>query len=799
MLKHYFKFAIRNFRSNKTIFAGSLATLCLGALCISLLFSYVYNELTMDEFHENIDNVHMVLMKTSPQTEWQSPYRFNTLDYPEIEHSTGIIPFTEDELKFRYNDKTYTPLSIVVDSSFFKVFDFNLKIGDKNTILKDFQSVILTEAFSTKIFGSENPIGKEVVVKGRIGEDIHIVKGIVEVPSNSSMEFDFILPSNYDFAKYSRGLTHYFLAKKDFDKNAFNKKIDTINNGVPNVYPQLTESKTMAMSFKDIYFDLDLNKLKENLLLKSGNKKHVDTLIIVMLVILLISILNFTNLQIVNVNSIVKNIAISKVNGAFKRHIIYQRIIENIILILLSALLITLLYNLILPYFNAFTKVPLSPPTWQIFITNASILFLITSIGLIYPMFAISRILITESLKGINDNQKLTGKKTIIVLQYALTFVLVISSIVVTNQLNLMLSKDLGFNSEHVMQVKLYYAPPFNRDMMNIDISREERDAYMKKLLEKPEYINNQLASFSGIKKMGKGRSPLDVFHIDWKTKAESAQYESLNTLTITTECQEVFGFQLLEGRFFDKEQDKERGHKMIINEAAKKYWGIKDIEHVKIDNRFWGENYEIIGVVKDFNYEHLSSTPQPLIILYWEESEADYFIQFYNNENQETITQIQQLFNEINPNQPFNYTFLSDNIAALYDKEKRLSTIYIIFTIIALLISAIGLFTIALYDTQRRIKEIGVRKVNGATINDILVMLNKDFIKWVFVAFIISCPIAYYAMSKWLENFAYKTNLNWWVFALAGIFTLIIALLTVSWQSYQAATQNPVDSLRDE
>src|SRR5690606_16583654 len=160
---------------------------------------------------------------------------------------------------------------------------------------------------------------------------------------------------------------------------------------------------------------------------------------------------------------------------------------------------------------------------------------------------------------------------------------------------------------------------------------------------------------------------------------------------------------------------------------------------------------------------------PQPLIILYWEESEADYFIQFYNNKNQEAITQIQKLFNEVNPNQPFNYTFLSDNIAALYDKEKRLSTIYIIFTIIALLISAIGLFTIALYDTQRRIKEIGVRKVNGATIQDILIMLNKDFIKWVFVAFIIACPIAYYAMSKWLENFAYKTNLSWWVFALAG------------------------------
>ena len=156
-------------------------------------------------------------------------------------------------------------------------------------------------------------------------------------------------------------------------------------------------------------------------------------------------------------------------------------------------------------------------------------------------------------------------------------------------------------------------------------------------------------------------------------------------------------------------------------------------------------------------------------------------------------------MFNEVNPNQTFNYTFLSDDIAALYDKEKRLSTIYILFTIIALLISAIGLFTIALYDTQRRVKEIGIRKVNGATINEIMLMLNRDFMKWVVIAFVIACPIAYYAMSKWLEGFAYKTPLSWWVFALAGLSTLVIALLTVSWQTYRAATRNPVKSLRDE
>lgn len=203
--------------------------------------------------------------------------------------------------------------------------------------------------------------------------------------------------------------------------------------------------------------------------------------------------------------------------------------------------------------------------------------------------------------------------------------------------------------------------------------------------------------------------------------------------------------------------------------------------------------------MVKDFNYEHLSAKPKPLIMVYFEDPKAEYFIKFHKNKTQEGIQQIEALFKEVNPNQLFKYTFLSDEIATLYQKEKRLSTIYIIFTIIALLISAIGLFTIALYDTQKRIKEIGIRKVNGATTKEIMFILNKDFIKWVIIAFVIASPIAYYAMNNWLENFAYKTPLSLWVFALACVFTLIIALLTVSWQTYKAATQNPVKSLKDE
>ncbi len=208
---------------------------------------------------------------------------------------------------------------------------------------------------------------------------------------------------------------------------------------------------------------------------------------------------------------------------------------------------------------------------------------------------------------------------------------------------------------------------------------------------------------------------------------------------------------------------------------------------------------YEIIGVVKDFNYEHLATKPEPLVMVYYNDIESPFYIEFQDGQVERGLKFVKILFHKTNLNETFHYSFLSDEIADLYQKEKRLSTIYILFTIIALTISAIGLFTIALYETRRRIKEVALRRVNGASIKEIVSMLNKDFIKWVGIAFVIAVPITYYAMSKWLENFAYKTTLSWWVFALAGVFTLVIALLTVSWQSYRAATRNPVEALRDE
>lgn len=795
MLKHYIKIAVRNFRANKVIFTGNIITLCLGTLCISLLFSYVHNELSMDDFHNDEKEIYMVTMKSSSKSEWISPFGFKYNDYPEIENATSIINYFEDEVKLKHKNYTYTPKGIVADSSFLKIFNFKMAIGNRATLLKDAEAIILSEAYSKKMFGDTNPIGQEVQVKMHMHQGTHTVKGIVKVPVNSSLKFDYIIPNANK--EYGRRGMHFINVKKGFDKEIFNKKIINSNNNVPNFYPQLKESITKIVGFNELYFSIEYDSMKKRSLFSTGNKNNVDILLIIIFIILFITTLNYSNLQIVSTNLASKNIIVSKVNGAQKKHLFYRKIIENLILIGIVTLIISVAYNYVLPFFNDFVKVSLGPPIWKVITINIIILLTIITIGLIYPVIAINRFSV---IKKANQNLKfLKGKNVIVVVQYILAFVLLISSIIVDRQLQLMLKKDLGFNSNNIIKIKLYHEPPY--DPQSINWSNERKAEEFKKTKEIPQYINDKLASFSTIKNISQGNSPINTFSIDWKRKGDNSKYQSLNSINISPNHLNLFDLKVIEGQFFQKNITKQRGKQILINEAAKLHFGITDISKTKILNKYWSskEGYQIIGVVKDFNYEHLSKKPKPLIMVYFGNSDSEYFIQFHKNKVQEGIQQIEEVFNTVNPHQTFKYSFLSDEISALYQKEKRLATVYTLFTIIALLISAIGLFIIALYDTQRRTKEIGVRKVNGATIKEIVLMLNKDFIKWVVIAILIASPISYYLMSSWLENFAYKTAISWWVFGLAGVFTLVLALLTVSWQSYRAATNNPVESLRDE
>ena len=736
----------------------------------------------------------MIVIQASPESAWEAIdatqfFQFNYKDFPEIENMTAVWKFREGEMKISSNETTFTPEVLIADSTFFKIFDFKLKIGDDNAILSDPNAAIITEQFAQKIFGRKNPIGQVLNVTAD-SKKVYTIKGIIEnPPSNSSMSFDLILPSY--MADLGRVGADFLLANKIFNKDSFVNKIEKLGRE----HPQFPQSKMSIIPLEDIYFSQGSPNRYGKLFSRFGNITSIYVLCIIMVLILMIASLNFASLQVININANIKSLSISKVNGANGRQLLLQKSMEIILLIIFSALLVTVAYLIVLPYFNTLTKVALSIAFGKVLLLNGVILSFLSVLAMLYPGILIFRVITINNFKNqVFTGSNLVWQKVGVTLQFTISITLLIISILVVRQLSMMLNKDLGFSYENTISVKMFQRLPRS----------ENKEEFIKRLHNQQksyQFVKSELDSSPLLSSYSQGLSPLEPFVMPWKLRDSKSEYTSQNVLVVTPSYLELLGLQLADGRFFDSETDKSRQDKVVINEAAKKFWGIGDIQKYRVLNSYWNSQagYEIIGVVKDFNYEHLGVKPLPLVMIYYDDVDLDFLIKIDKNAIETGLQFVQQLHNKINSEDPFVYTFLSDKIANLYQNEKRLSVIYILFTFIALLISVIGLFIISLYDTQRRTKEIGIRKINGAKVPEVILMLNKDFVKWVALAFVIACPIAWYAMHKWLENFAYKTELSWWIFALAGLLALGIALLTVSWQSWKAATRNPVEALRYE
>lgn len=795
MIKHFLKLAVRKFQSNRLIFIGSIVTVSIGALCISLLFSYVNNEVTMNGFHKRVKDIYMIVVQASPGSGYEAIqaslfFNFNYKNYPELESLVTLQKYRKDEIKVTFEESSFSPEVLVADSTFFSIFDFNLLIGNKKTILSDPKNAIITADYARKIFGEKDPIGQEIKVTSS-DTKTYTVKGVVtKLPSNSSITFDLIIPSHS--GNYDRSGVNFLLVNNKFNQEEFVKKIENIGQ----FHPQFKESKVSIVSLNDIYFNnKDSNNDYDLIFTRFGDKKNVYVLLIIMIVVFAITALNFSGFQIILINAELKNIGIGKILGISAGEQFMQKTFEVILLILLSSVLVTISYMAILPSFDSFAKVPISKSVFEIVELNLTIIISLFVLAMLYPSILTLKIPIIDSLKGeVYSGRFLFSQKSIVTIQFTLTIASIVASLVIFRQVTLMLHKDLGFDSKNIIRVKMFRRLPFTG---NLD-EWKKSNAEQKKNYQ---YVLNELSSISAIASFAQGVSPIDPYIMPWKLKGSEKDYLSQNVLTVNSDYLKLFGLKIIEGRFFDLEKDKSRALKVVINEEAKKFWEIKDIKQSRILNKYWGDSigYEIVGVVKDFNYQHLSVKPQPLFMVYFDDVDNEFLIKLKDGSRQIGLQSVSKLFKEVNPGEDFSYTFLSDEISALYQKEKKLSQVYFIFTIIALLITAIGIFVIAIYVAQRRTKEIGIRKVYGARISEIIFMLNKDFVKLVLIAIVIAWPITWFAMHKWLENFAYKTGLSWWIFVIAGVFAIGIALLTVSWQSFRAARRNPIKSLKYE
>ncbi len=792
-MKLHFKLAFRLFRKNTLISFASLTSIVVGVFSTFLIYLWVNSEQTTDQFHTNYAKLYIPVIQQSAVDEYEpinTSLIFNAdySKYSEIDGSVQTIYMSPNRLKLSYNNEIYRGGGMITDSTFFDYFDFKLIDGNPNEVLKDPSNILLTQSMAKRIFGDSEPIGELIEISQRGSFQ---VAGILEdIPSNSSMTFDFVLPIHAQSFWGTAGI-EFLLVNNSFDKNAFDEKIA----GLGRNHPQFKESTLSTVAFSDTYFNKQLNT---DLLSKHGQAYELDTMRLVALVILLVSILNFTNMQSTLSFSQLKAKSIKQIHGAEKRDFVFELVASRLVYMVFSIILTYVLFLVIKPTYLNFLNLTIDISELNVLglISAATFVFIIaTTLMALLQTVKISSV---KALSGqLNNIKSFKAGKVLTTVQYVFAIALIIATGVIFKQFKYMQNKNLGFDKENLVSFGF-----FDR----VEYSGDDKEFYEKSQEQKKNYdfVVNELAKIPGVEHFSQGKTPFDnsISGMPWKLVNSNYEYSEIKLLSADANYAETVGLKIIEGRFFSDSLDVQRQNKVVINKAAMEFWGIENLEDAKLASSYWGgegDPYQVIGVVDNFHYEHLSRKIAPLIMVNFESIENAFTLKVQEERFKATMESVSELFQTFNPNQKFTYTVLEDKLKTQYEREKKLTQTFVIFTLIAVILSSIGLFTMALYETQKRIKEIGIRKVVGASTGQVIALLSTNFMKWVLLAFIIAWPIAWYLMEKWLDNFANQTPLSWWIFAGAGLTASILAMLTVIGQSFSAASQNPVKALRAE
>ncbi len=768
----------------------------VGVLSVCLIYVWVDNELSTDQFHKNVDNIYLTVAQQSPIDKAEPIgaklfFNVNYNDYPQVKSVLSTALYNENRMKLVKGDVEYRGRGLVTDSTFFDFFDFELLEGDRESVMKDPTSMVITESMAKRIFGDQDPIGETLYLECDRTGYFEVRAIMKDIPSNSSITFDFMVPSHmHDWWGVSS--QEFLLMEEGFDKAAFDEAFKDVGRN----HPQFKESIISTVAFNDIYFN---HRFSQDLFSKFGNRDEVNTLVLVALVVLFVSVFNFINLQTTLALSQLKTRGIKQVNGARSIDFTLELVVNRFIYAVTCIGITFLLFQLVKPYYLSFLGISQNFSTPELLLSLSIGVVAFVLISTLFTLFQSSRVVTSQALMGnLNQTKGSKAGKFLTTIQYVFAITLIIVTAVVFKQFNYMQNKSLGYQNENVVGINFFERVPYNFNNPEITRERELKQAEDYKL------VKSELLNIPGVTSFSQGPLPVDgsASSMSWKLANSNYEYSDVNLMTLEPTYQEILGLEMIKGRFFSDSLDRSRQHKVVINEAAMKYWNIDNLEGVSVASSSWdGEEnpWQVIGVVKDFHFEHLSKKVEPLVMTYFNDVEKQFLVRLNGQRFQETIAEIQTLFTQVNPKRVFEYTLLETKIQAQYDREKKLSQIFILFTLIGLVLSSIGLFTFALYETRKRIKEIGIRKVIGANVTEVVGLLSISFVKWVLLAFVIACPLGWYFMDGWLANFANQTTLSWWLFVGAGFLTLILALLTVIGQTYIAAKRNPVDALRYE
>ena len=788
MFKNYFKTAWRSLLRNKGYSLLNIMGLAIGMASTILIVLWLSNEVSMDRFYSHIDRLYVMnnrdnfsgqlqVWRTTPKILGPTIRQ----DYPEVEEMSR---YGDNNFLFTIGEKKITESGGYVDSSFFKLFDFPVVYGNVADALSGLNKVVLTESFARRLFGNENPVGKTVKIDS---SDIFTVSAVMkDLPANTTFYFKYLMPWTYlaklnDDDKYwgNNSISTYVLLKKNAGLSSFNQKVRdvTVNHTKGN---DNATTQVFATPVKDQY----LYNKSENGQFVAGNLVTVRLFSAIAALILLIACINFMNLSTARSEKRAKEVGVRKVVGARKTALVTQFMVESIIIAFLSFLIAVVFVAIVLPFFNHLVGKKLSIPYGGWYFWSLSLLFILFT-GVLagsYPAFFLSSFSPVKVLKGTfrKANSKISPRSVLVVVQFTFAIVLIISTIIIAKQIHHIQNRDRGYNQDALVF-----------SSMSGDIPQHY------------PLIRQELLSSGAVTSVTKSMSPItqqysDGWGFSWPGSVPEDAKLDFTRFATDADFVKTMGVKLLQGRDIDIYHYPTDSSSMLLTESAVKAMRLSNPigSLVKGDGRDW----RVVGVVKDFIIASPTEKVNPMIVL----GPHSWYTAVHYRLNptrpvSDNLKTIEGIFKKYNPAYPFEYNFVDAEYARKFVSIQRTSELTTLFSALTIIISCLGLFGLAAYMAEARTKEIGIRKVLGASVAGIATLLSRDFLKLVIVALLIAVPIAWYAAYRWLLNFDYRISVPVWAFLLAGVLSIVIALLTVGFLSLRAASANPTKSLRSE
>ena len=783
LLWNYIKVALRKIRRHKGYSFINIFGLAIGMACCFLVFLWVKDELSFDRFHSNSQEIYRVVL--NPQgTDIYHSYGPGPLGpalkagYPEIINFTRMFGEVNGPLKYR--NQVFTGKVRGVSPSFFEIFTFPFIKGDSKNCLSEPRSIVLTEKMAAKLFKDEDPIGKTLGFEWwGTWHDLKVTGVIEDVPSNSHIQFDYLLP--FEFVTWSGmpiddwdvvAYQTYVLLPKNADSSAVQEKI----------------AGTVKRHFPESPSTLHLEPLTRIHLYNftgGGPITYVYIFSVIGILILIIACINFMNLSTARSMERAREVGMRKVVGSTRAQLVKQFLGESVLMSLMSFVLALILVQALLPSVNNIVGKQMT------LLYSGSPLFIFLGIAILtgilsgsYPAVFLSSFRPATVLKGPvrSSSQNVRLRKLLVIGQFVVSIALITGTIIIYQQLVYMRNTDMGINKNHVINMEL-------RGSL-----RNQYSTIKKELLKNPDILAVSATNGSFYKVFGTDK-------IGWEGKSEDERI-FISIHSVDFDYQKIFDIKMAQGRYFSRDYPTDTSDGIIVNETAAKIMGMESPIGQRIS--CWipydpMRSGTIIGVVKDFHFRSLHEKINPLVLVIAPGWFTDVYIRIKPENAPETLGFLEKTLTGFAPDFPLEYSFLDEDIDNLYKTEQRIGNFVRYGTFLAIFIACLGLFGLASFTAEKRTKEIGIRKVLGASVSGIVLLLTKEFTKWVILANLIAWPIAYYVMNKWLQNFAYHINIGVWTFLLSAALALVTALITISFQAAKTAASNPVDSLRYE